>query len=205
MTQGPDDGAVVGVLSVHGAVSEHVDAVRRAGGQAVRVGSCDALDDVHALIIPGGESTTLRRAAGDELLAGVGRRVRAGLPVLGTCAGLIALADEVDGSGGPLIGGLDVTVHRNGYGRQVASFEAPIAYAQGWPGPPRPDGVFIRAPRITRIGPDVEVVATHAGEPVAVRQGERVGTAYHPELTADQRLHGWIVDRARAYHQRNHH
>ena len=203
MTQ--DGAPVVGVLSVHGAVSEHVDALRRVGARAVPVGSVEELDGVHALVIPGGESTTVRLAAGQDLIAAVRRRVRDGMPVLGTCAGLIAVAECIEGGDEPIVGGLDVTVSRNGYGRQVASFEAPLDYAPGWDGPAAPEGVFIRAPRITARGDGVEVVATRGGEPVAVRQGDIVGTAYHPELTDDDRLHAWITDRARAYHQRDNH
>lgn len=202
MTQAPRDPAapVVGVLAVHGAVSEHVDAVRDAGGRAARVGSVAELDAVQAIVIPGAESTTIRLAAGDDLLDALRRRLRGGLPALGTCAGLIALADDVDGEE-PMLGGLDVTVERNGYGRQVASFEAPLEYAPGWDGgDPEPDGVFIRAPRITRVGPGVDEVARCRGDVVAVRRGDLVGTAYHPELTGDRRLHAWIVGRARAYH-----
>ncbi|MCB0881223.1 MAG: pyridoxal 5'-phosphate synthase glutaminase subunit PdxT [Thermoleophilia bacterium] len=195
---------MVGVLAVHGAVSEHVDAVRAVGGDPRRVGSVVELDAVQAVVIPGGESTTIRLAAGEDLLAALARRVRDGLPALGTCAGLIALADHIAGGEEPIVGGLDVTVERNGYGRQVASFEAPLEYAPGWDGDPEPDGVFIRAPRITHVGDGVDVVARCRGDIVAVRRGDIVGTAYHPELTGDRRLHAWIVGRARAYHPGTH-
>lgn len=197
-------GPVVGVLAVHGAVAEQMDAVARAGGVARRVGSVADLESVDALVIPGGESTTVRLAAGDDLIQALRRCVSGGLPVLGTCAGLIALADHILSGDEPIVGGLDVTVDRNGYGRQIASFEAPLLYEPSWEGPADPDGVFIRAPRITARGPQVEVVARCRGDVVAVRQGEIIGAAYHPELTDDLRLHAWIVDRARAYHHATH-
>jgi pyridoxal 5'-phosphate synthase pdxT subunit len=111
-----------------------------------------------------------------------------GLPVLGTCAGLIAIADEIVDGDAPLVGGLDVSVRRNAYGAQAASFETTLE-ADGGP----IDAVFIRAPLIVRTGGDVEVLARHDGEPVAVRQGNLIGTSFHPELTDERRFHAWLV------------
>lgn len=187
---------VVGVLAVQGAFAEHAAALARVGADVREVRTAADLAGVEALVIPGGESTTLRRVGGDSgLVDAIRDRVDAGLPVLGTCAGLIALADDIEGADPALVGGLDVTVARNGYGRQAASFEAEVA-VEGLEGGDM-HGVFIRAPRITRTGPRVEVVARHHGEPVAVRQGALMGTAFHPELTGDDRMHDWIVARAR--------
>jgi len=187
---------VVGVLAVQGAVAEHERALERVGATPRRVRTAGQLDGVDALVVPGGESTTLRRVGGDSgLLDAVRTRVRDGLPVLGTCAGLIALADEIADGDPTLVGGLDVTVRRNAYGRQTASFEGAVETDLG-DGPMH--GVFIRAPRIERVGPGARVVARHAGEPVAVVQGDVLGTAFHPELSDDDRMHAWIADRARA-------
>ena len=188
---------VVGVLAVQGAVAEHEHALERVGAAARRVRAAADLDAVDALVVPGGESTTLRRVAGDSgLLDALRDRVREGLPVLGTCAGLIALADRIADGDPALVGGLDVTVRRNAYGRQTASFEGAVDTEGLGDGPMH--GVFIRAPRIERVGPSARVVAWHAGEPVAVAQGDLLGTAFHPELTDDDRMHAWIADRARA-------
>lgn len=190
---------LVGVLAVQGAFAEHEDALHRAGADVRQVRTAAGLEGLDALVIPGGESTTLRRVAGDSgLIDAIRAVVAGGLPTLGTCAGLIALSDRIDDGDPPLVGGLDVSVRRNGYGRQLASFEAPVAVTGlGDDADPMP-GVFIRAPRITRVGPGVRVVATCAGEPVAVAQGDIMGAAFHPELTDDHRLHAWLADRARA-------
>lgn len=184
---------------MQGAFAEHERALARAGADVRQVRTADGLRGLDALVIPGGESTTLRRVAGDSGLIGAIRaEVLAGLPVLGTCAGLIALADDIADGDATLVGGLDVSVRRNGYGRQAASWEGPVDCA-GIAGAAEPmHGVFIRAPRIERVGPAAQVVATAHGEPVGVRQGDIMGVAFHPELTDDDRIHGWIVDRARA-------
>jgi pyridoxal 5'-phosphate synthase pdxT subunit len=182
---------------VQGAVAEHAAALRRVGAEVREVRTAAQLAEVDALVIPGGESTTLRRVAGDSGLVDELRgRVAGGMPVLGTCAGLIALADDIADGDPALVGGLDVTVRRNGYGRQRDSFEATVSVHGLGEGPMQ--GVFIRAPRITRTGPGVEVVARHGDDAVAVRSGSLMGTAFHPELTGDDRMHEWIVLRARA-------
>lgn len=184
---------------MQGAFVEHEQALRRVGADVRQVRTAAGLDGLDALVIPGGESTTLRRVAGDSgLIDAIRAVVAGGLPTLGTCAGLIALSDDIDDGDPPLVGGLDVSVRRNGYGRQSASFEAPVELA-GPDGDVDPmHGVFIRAPRITRVGPGARVVATHGDEPVAVEQGDIMGVAFHPELTDDDRLHAWLADRARA-------
>ncbi len=157
----------------------------------MRVSLPEHLEEVEALVIPGGESTTmLRLLASTGLRAPVEDFVRR-RAVLGTCAGLILLAREAGELPAPPLGALDVTIERNAYGRQIDSFSAAVQVpALGAPF----DGVFIRAPRIRRVGPGVEVVARAADdEPVAVRAGRVAGLAFHPELTADPRFHRWFL------------
>lgn len=186
----------VGVLAVQGAFAEHQAALQAAGADAVQVRTPQELAGLTGLVIPGGESTTIRIVAGDSgLLGAVRAAVDDGLPVLGTCAGLIALADRIEDGDTPLVGGLDVTVRRNAYGRQVASFETALRVPGLGEGDM--DAVFIRAPQIVQTGPAVRIIAVLDGQPVAVRQGEMMGVAFHPELTDDRRFHAWLVDRAR--------
>jgi pyridoxal 5'-phosphate synthase pdxT subunit len=148
------------------------------------------LQDLDALIVPGGESSTmLRLLAATGLRDGVQRFVRE-RPVLGTCAGLILLARDVDRLPAPTLGVIDIGAERNAYGRQVHSFTHDVDVA---PLGGSMTGVFIRAPRITRVGRGVEVIARLDGEPVGVRQGRAVAIAFHPELTDDRRLHAWFL------------
>ena len=185
----------VGVLALQGAFREHVQALERLGATAVEVRTPAELDGLDGLMLPGGESTTM-----DLLLDSSGLRgpitavVAAGLPVFGTCAGLILLANDLeDGTEGQrTLEALDVTALRNGYGRQVASFEAAVDLA----GEETPMvGIFIRAPRITRVGENVEVLATVGDEPVAVRSGSIMAATFHPELAHDDRLHARFLER----------
>jgi len=188
----------VGVLALQGAVGAHLDALVRCGVEAVAVRTPSEVASVDAVVLPGGESTTMGHllrtsGVGDVLV----RRLAAGLPALGTCAGIILLAtDVIDGrSDQQALGAIDVAVRRNAFGRQVASFEAPLAVAGVTDdGPPFP-GVFIRAPVVASCGPAVEVLATVDGDPVAVRQDRVMATAFHPELTGDDRVHRYFVDR----------
>jgi len=184
-------GPRVGVLSLQGDFERHGVALAALGAEPVRISRPGHLRDLEALIVPGGESTTMLR-----LLEATGLRVPVeaflkSRPVLGTCAGLVLLAKEAGELPVPTLGLLDVSVERNAYGRQVDSFSCPIEVpALGGPF----DAVFIRAPRIRRVGPGVEVVARAAdGEPVAVRAGRGVGLAFHPELTPDRRFHRWFL------------
>lgn len=183
----------IGVLALQGAFREHAEVLDALGVDAVLVRTPEQLDHVDALILPGGESTTithLLRTA--ELGAPLCDRVAEGLPVLGTCAGMIVLASEVlDGRADqePL-GTIDLTVRRNAYGRQRESFEAAVdveGVGDGFP------GVFIRAPAVERVGDDVEVLAEHEGRPVMCRQGNVTVCSFHPELSGDLRLHQWFV------------
>ncbi len=183
----------VGVLAVQGAVREHVNAIREIDAEPVEVRLPRDLVDLDALILPGGESTTMRR-----LIDAYGLRepilslARGGAPLLGTCAGMILLADRLADGEAPYFGLLDLEVRRNGYGRQLDSFETDLD-APGLGGQPL-HGVFIRAPVVSDLGPDVEVLARDPdGMPVAVRQGRVMATAFHPELTGDRRMHRLLV------------
>lgn len=187
----------IGVLAVQGAVSEHEAALADVGAGTSRVRLPHDLDDLDGLVVPGGESTTLGLVAGRSgLLDALRAAVVDGLPVMGTCAGMIMLADGIAGGGAqPLIGGMDITVRRNAFGRQLASFEADVAVPvlRG----PAVRGIFIRAPWIEDAGPSVEVLAEYAGHPVAARDETRIVVAFHPELTDDRRLHRLFVDGVR--------
>lgn len=180
----------VGVLSLQGDYAKHGEMLRGLGAEAVRVSLPEHLHALDALVLPGGESSTmLRLLDATGLRTPLERFVRT-KPVLGTCAGLIVLAKDADRLPSPPLAVIDITAVRNGYGRQVHSFHdavdvAPLAGAF--------DGVFIRAPRITGVGRGVEVIATREGEPVGVRQGRAVAIAFHPELTSDSRLHAWFL------------
>lgn len=190
----------VGVLALQGAVREHVQAIRDVGAEPVEVRLPRDLVDLDALILPGGESTTMRRLIDEyNLREPIAAMARAGAPMLGTCAGMILLAGDIDGDGDgdePVFGLLDLDVRRNGYGRQLDSFEADLAVPALGTEPLH--GVFIRAPLVSRVGPDAEVLARDPdGNPVAVRQGRVLATAFHPELTDDRRLHRLLVEMVR--------
>lgn len=182
----------VGVLALQGDFARHAAALEGAGAAAVRVTAPADLGPLHALVLPGGESTTMLRLIEASALREPLERFLAERPVLGTCAGVILLGRGGAGLPAPTFGVLDAEVERNAYGRQIDSFTAPVeAPALGAP----LEGVFIRAPRIRAAGPDVQVVARLAGsgEPVGVRQGRIVGLTFHPELTGDLRLHRWFL------------
>jgi 5'-phosphate synthase pdxT subunit len=198
--QRPAAGPVIGVLALQGDVAEHFRAVSAAGARPARVRRPDELDSVDGLIIPGGESTTMwKLAVVFELMEPLRKRIGAGLPVFGSCAGMIMLADRLlDGIGGQeTFGGIDMTVRRNAFGRQVDSFEADIPVT-GMPGGAL-RAVFIRAPWVEETGPDVEILGTDPGTAriVAVRQGPALASAFHPELTGDPRMHKLFVDMVR--------
>lgn len=185
----------VGVLALQGDVREHLAAFGRCGVESIAVRLADELEAVDALAIPGGESTTMSKLLrAFDLEQPLRRRLDAGLPTLTTCAGLILLSRAIrDGTDDQLATGtLDVTVLRNGYGSQVDSFEADFPVSGL--GDRAFRGVFIRAPRITEIGPGVEVLATFEGEPVAVRLGPHIGLTFHPEMTGDDRIHQLFLE-----------
>ena len=183
----------VGVLAYQGDVREHLAALEAAGAAPVEVRRVEELHAVDGLVVPGGESTVIGKlAARYGLLEPLRERAAAGLPVFGTCAGMIFLAKEVEGPPQDLLGVLDVRVRRNAFGRQVASFEAEVD-VKGVDGGPVA-GAFIRAPWVADAGPEVEVLAELEGKVVAVRQGNLLATAFHPELSGEVRLHRWLVD-----------
>jgi 5'-phosphate synthase pdxT subunit len=190
----------VGVLALQGDVAEHLAALGAAGAQPRPVRRPGELDDVDGLVIPGGESTTIWKLAGIFGLAEpLRKRIAAGLPVFGSCAGMIMLASRVtDGiDGQESLGTIDMTVRRNAFGRQAESFESDIAL-RGVPGPAF-RAVFIRAPWVEQAGAGVEIMATEprTGRIVAVRQNAALATAFHPELTPDLRIHTLFVDMVR--------
>jgi pyridoxal 5'-phosphate synthase pdxT subunit len=185
----------VGVLALQGAFARHAAALAALGAEPFEVRTPEQLAGVDALVLPGGESTTvsmLLRSA--ELHDPLAARLADGMPALGTCAGMILLGAEILGGRGDqrCFGAIDLTVRRNAYGRQVDSFEAPVAI-DGVEGAPFP-AVFIRAPAVERAGPGVEVLATVEGAPVVCRQGPILVSAFHPELSDDLRLHGLFLD-----------
>ena len=193
----------IGVLALQGDVREHLRALEEAGVLTAPVGSVADLARVDALVIPGGESTTMSKLAIiDGLLEPLRDARRAGMPMYGSCAGMIMLADHVEDArhDQETIGGIDMTVRRNAFGRQVDSFEADIPVPELGDAPFR--AVFIRAPWVESVGPEVEVIARVSrggddGTIVAVRQGPLMATAFHPELTGDVRVHEMFVEMVR--------
>lgn len=160
------------------------------------VRDAEDLDGLHGLVIPGGESTTIGKLMVRRgLLDPLRHRATEGMPVFGTCAGMILMAQRITGSDQPRLGLMDITVARNAFGRQIDSFEADIPFPTLGPDPIR--GVFIRAPHVTEVGVGVEVLARYENVIVAVRQGRLLATAFHPELTADSRVHAWFADTCR--------
>jgi 5'-phosphate synthase pdxT subunit len=182
----------IGVLALQGDFALHAAALARCGAEAVEVRKPAELADVDGLIIPGGESTTLLKLMEAWGFVPAIEKLHAeGRPIFGTCAGLIVLAREVENPRQFSLGLIDVTVERNAYGRQRESFEAPGTAALD--GRPQPlEMVFIRAPRITRVGPGVATLAEHRGEPVLVRQGTVLAATFHPELTDDTAVHEYF-------------
>ena len=188
----------IGIIGLQGAVSEHIEAVERAmhklgiKGEAIWVGRPEQLDGVDGIIIPGGESTTIGKLMlTTGLLEKVKRMAEGGMPILGTCAGLITLAkrgdEQVMKTKQPLLGLMDICVVRNAFGRQRESFEVDLKIPALGKAPLR--CVFIRAPAVEEVGHGVDVLAEFKGKIVAVQQGKLIGVAFHPELTQDTRLH----------------
>jgi 5'-phosphate synthase pdxT subunit len=186
----------IGVLAIQGDVREHRHHLERLGVEAPEVRRVEDLHGLAGLIMPGGESTTiglLMQEAG--LLDDLRARVSAGFPVYGTCAGLILLAREVEGREPPRLGVMDITAARNAFGRQLASFEAPLEIPATGPDPF--PAVFIRAPRVVRLGPDVKALARWQGEVVMAEQGPLLASSFHPELTPDLRVHAYFVEKVK--------
>jgi 5'-phosphate synthase pdxT subunit len=188
-------GGKVGVLALQGDVREHVRALTELGAHAVEVRGPDDLAAVDALVLPGGESTTIAKLVDfSGLFEPVAERLDAGMPALGTCAGMILLANEVlDGRADQRsFGAIELAVRRNAFGRQVDSFEVDLDIA-GMAGGPYP-AVFIRAPYVERVGDDVEVLAQVDGHPVLCRAGPIMVASFHPELAGDLRLHQLFME-----------
>ena len=184
----------IGILALQGDVREHATALHDVGADPVEVRLPRDLVGLDGLILPGGESTTMRRLID---LYGLREPIVAlahgGAPVYGTCAGMILLADRIADGDEPVLRLLDITVERNAYGRQLDSFEADVAIPSLGDEPLH--GVFIRAPVVSHAGPEVDVLARDPdGRPIAVRQGRVIATAFHPELTPDRRLHRLLVE-----------
>ncbi|WP_409347606.1 pyridoxal 5'-phosphate synthase glutaminase subunit PdxT [Mycobacterium montefiorense] len=188
---------MIGVLALQGDTREHLSALRDAGAESMAVRRRRELEVIDGLVIPGGESTTMSHLLGDlDLLEPLRARLADGLPAYGACAGMIMLASEIldagtNGREALPLSGIDMTVRRNAFGRQVDSFEGDVEF-EGLDGPVR--AVFIRAPWVERVGDGVQVLARAAGHAVAVRQGPKLATAFHPEMTGDRRIHQLFVD-----------
>ncbi|GGA50086.1 pyridoxal 5'-phosphate synthase glutaminase subunit PdxT [Psychrobacillus lasiicapitis] len=182
----------IGVLALQGAVSEHIRSIEVCGGEAIIVKSRDDLTLVDGLILPGGESTTIRKLMDRyDMLTPLKEFASAGKPMFGTCAGLILLAQKIVGYDFAHIGVLNATVERNSFGRQVDSFETNLEVkdiATDFP------AVFIRAPHIVEVESDVEILATHENKIVMVRQGHLLGCSFHPELTVDHRITAYFTE-----------
>ena len=182
----------VGVLALQGAFREHVAAVTRLGATAREVRQLKYIDGIDALIIPGGESTTMGKLLNEwNMLEPLRQRILDGMPVYGSCAGLILLCREIEDSDQPRLGVLDATVRRNAFGRQVDSFETDLSIPEIGADPI--PAVFIRAPVITGVGAGVTVLAEVKGQAVAVRQNNILATSFHPELTPDTRMHSYFL------------
>ena len=203
----------IGVLSLQGDVREHFAMLEGAGARPLKVRRPSDLESVDGIVMPGGESTTMHKlAVAFEVFEPLREHLRAGLPAFGTCAGMIMLADRIENgvAGQETFGGLDVTVRRNAFGRQVDSFEADVDCAAFLPavpghgdGPPPFHALFIRAPWVEKVGAEVDVLARVASGPavgriVAVRHGHLLATSFHPEITGDDRIHRYFVDVVRA-------
>ncbi|WP_311772799.1 pyridoxal 5'-phosphate synthase glutaminase subunit PdxT [Cohnella xylanilytica] len=185
----------IGVLALQGAVAEHIRSIGLAGGTGVAVKRTEQLAEIDGLIIPGGESTTIGKLMRKyDFIDAIRDFSAQGKPVFGTCAGLIVLADKLEGDEEPHLRLMDMTVARNAFGRQRESFETDLD-VKGIDTPLR--AVFIRAPLIKEVGPEVDVLSTYKGEIVTARQGNLLASSYHPELTDDYRLHSYFLDMAK--------
>ena len=188
---------MIGVLALQGAFQSHQQRLVELGALTRQVRTPRDLAGVDALVMPGGESTTMSKLlTSSELFEPLAERLRDGLPVFGTCAGMILLATEIlDGRPDQRsFGAIDITVQRNGYGRQLDSFETELHVDELGPGAAPFHGVFIRAPKVTRVGAGVDVLAEHDGVPVLLRQGAVSVASFHPELAGDHRLHALFLN-----------
>jgi len=185
----------VGVLALQGDVREHISALLACGVEAVAVRRAEEIEAVDALVLPGGESTTIAQLAEVfGIFELIRNKIKNGMPVYGSCAGMILLADQIlDSKEGQMsFGGLDITVRRNAFGRQVDSFESDISFNDGSEQLIR--AVFIRAPWVEKVSDSVEVLASVDTHPVAVRSKTALATSFHPELTGDHRIHRYFIE-----------
>jgi|SRR5579875_1229249 len=182
----------IGVLALQGAVREHIQSLEACGVEAIAIKHKEELAEVDGLVLPGGESTTMRRLIDKyDFMDALREFARSGKPMFGTCAGLILMAKHIVGYTEPHIGVMDITVERNSFGRQVDSFEADLMIkdvADNFP------AVFIRAPHIVEVGENVEILCKHEDRIVAAREGHFLGCSFHPELTDDHRLTAYFVE-----------
>lgn len=191
----------VGVLGLQGAVREHVQAIEATGQKAVIIKEPEQLELVDGLIIPGGESTTMRKLIDEYgFMPALRAFAESKKPMFGTCAGLILLAKSIEGYDQPHIGVMDASVARNSFGRQRDSFEVSLDMVDIGDDFP---AVFIRAPHILEVGPDVTVLAKHNGRIVAARDGQYLGCSFHPELTEDHRITHYFVEMVQDYQKTN--
>lgn len=182
----------IGVLALQGDFREHITATIDCGHSALALRRTEELEEVDAIILPGGESTTIAHLARSyNLLEPIRAKISSGIPVYGSCAGMILLADRIiDGAvGQETFGGINMTVRRNAFGRQVESFEGDLQFAGK-----SVRGVFIRAPWVEEVGVGVDVLVQKSGHPVAVRQGNLFATSFHPELTGDLSVHSYFLE-----------
>jgi len=192
----------IGVLGIQGAIQEHLSILRKAGVEPSWVKDRKELDSVEALVMPGGESTTMIKLLKRfEMWEALRNRIEDGMPVLATCAGMILLSKTIENVvNQDSLGVLDISVKRNGYGRQINSFEVDLQIDEIGPEPFR--AVFIRAPKIESIGDEIRVLTSYEGSPVLVRQGNVLAASFHPELTGDLRIHRYFLKMAEAAGQR---
>ncbi|ULT54850.1 pyridoxal 5'-phosphate synthase glutaminase subunit PdxT [Neobacillus drentensis] len=187
----------IGVLALQGAVREHIRQIEELGCEAIPVKSVENLIELNGLVLPGGESTTMRKLLDRyEMLEPIRTLALKGIPMFGTCAGLILLAKEIVGDDTPHLGLMDVVVERNSFGRQVDSFEVELSTREIGEAIP---AVFIRAPHIVATGENVEILAKHEGRIVLAREGQFLGCSFHPELTEDTRIMKYFIEMVREY------
>jgi len=185
----------VGVLALQGDVREHIQSLLACNVEAVAVRRAEEIESIDALVLPGGESTTIAQLAEVfGIFDLIKNKIKTGMPVYGSCAGMILLAEEILDAkvGQKSFGGLDITVRRNAFGRQVDSFESDIEFNDGSEQLVR--AVFIRAPWVEKVSNEVQVLATVDSHPVAVRSKTALATSFHPELTGDHRIHGYFIE-----------
>ncbi|QCR30703.1 pyridoxal 5'-phosphate synthase glutaminase subunit PdxT [Lysinibacillus sp. SGAir0095] len=189
----------IGVLALQGAVREHIHQIKSLGCEAIEVKSLNDLSGLNGLVLPGGESTAMRKLLTRfQLLNPIRSLAQLGLPMFGTCAGLILLAKEIVGYDEAHLGLMDVVIERNSFGRQVDSFEVEMSVKHVGDNIP---GVFIRAPHIVSVGPGVDVLAEYNGRIVLAKEGQYLGCSFHPELTEDTRLMQYFIEMVRDFNK----